>query len=69
MFEQHTGFVEAQMAQLVAEGEELVNLKCALQLAFRERCNREFDDGTDSFNAEDERRGDELLAAMLPGGA
>ncbi|WP_158750233.1 hypothetical protein [Acidobacterium sp. S8] len=64
-FTAHAGLIEVMAADLHREGEALVNLYHALRLAFRERCNRDFDDRVDSFNEADEQRADELLE-LLP---
>ncbi len=67
--EAHARFLNGQMAQLVAEGEKLISLKSALLIAFSERCHREFDDRTDEFSAEDERRAEELLELLPESGS
>jgi hypothetical protein len=59
--------LDEAMGQLVREGEELVNLQSALKIAFRERTGRDFNDRSDEFTPEDEKRGIELLLVLFPG--
>ena len=63
------GLIDHMTAALVHDGERLVTEHQSLLLAFRERMNRDYLHGEDEFSEADEQRANELLAAMLPGGA
>jgi len=62
-----TALVATMARQLVRDGEQLVNLHHALKLAFEERMCREYHDG-DQFTEGDEERAEELLVEMYPAG-